>query len=246
MSRYTAAVAGVLGESHLKTIALVPAGATVLEVGPAGGYVTRALMEHGAAAVDCIELDPEDAAANDACRTMIVGSVEDEAVLAQVADGSYDVVLCGDVLEHLRDASVAVRALSAKLRSGGTLIASVPNVAHHELRLQLLRGRFDYTDIGPMDRTHLHFFTRKTLRELMEGAGLEVVAEDFTYKATAIERKIASVLAARGGGGAPAAPEPEAAPAAAPAGGLRSLVDAALYRAPGVLAYQLIIQARRP
>jgi len=244
VSRYTAAVAGVLGESHLKTIALVPEGATVLEVGPAGGYVTRALMDAGATAVDCIELDPEDAAANDACRTMIVGSVEDEAVLAQVPDGTYDAVMCGDVLEHLRDASVAVRALSAKLRPGGTLIASVPNVAHHELRLQLLRGRFDYTDIGPMDRTHLHFFTRKSLRELMEGAGLEVVAEDFTYKATAVERKIAAVLAARSGGGAPAA-EPAAEPAAPAGGGLRTLVDAALYRAPGMLAYQLIIQARR-
>lgn len=244
MSRYTAAVAGVLGESHLKTIALVPEGATVLEVGPAGGYVTRALVDGGAAAVDCIELDPEDAAANDACRTMIVGSVEDEAVPAQVPDGAYDVVLCGDVLEHLRDSLAAVRALSAKLRPGGTIIASVPNVAHHELRLQLLLGRFDYTDIGPMDRTHLHFFTRKSLRELMEDAGLEVVAEDFTYKATAVERKIAAVLAARGGG---AVPEPAgAAPAAAPAGGLRALVDAALYRAPGVLAYQLIIQARKP
>ncbi len=245
MSRYTAAVAGVLGESHLKTIALVEAGATVLEVGPAGGYVTRALIEQGAAAVDCIELDAEDAAAAaDACRTMIVGSVEDDATLAQIADEAYDVVLCGDVLEHLRDSLAAVRALSAKLKPGGVFIASVPNVAHHELRLALLRGRFDYTDIGPMDRTHLRFFTRRTLRELMQDAGLVVEREDSTYKATALERRIAGLLAARGGGDEAAATD---APAAAPAaGGLRSVVDAALQRAPGLLAYQLIVLARKP
>lgn len=247
MSRYTTAIteAGALGESHLKTIGLVPAGSVVLEVGPAGGYVTRALMERGARAVDCIELDPDDAAAAaGACRTMIVGSVEEPATLDQLDDGAYDAVICGDVLEHLRDSLGAVRALSAKLRPGGVFIASVPNVAHHELRLAHLRGRFDYTDIGPMDRTHLRFFTRKTLRALMEEAGLVVEAEDFTYKATAVERRIARLLASRGGPVGEAPTEP-----AGPAGGggpLRSLVDAALYRAPGLLAFQLVILARKP
>lgn len=248
MSRYTTAVteAGALGESHLKTIALVPPGSVVLEVGPAGGYVTRALVDRGAAAVDCIELDPDDAAAAAGfCRTMIVGSVEDDATLAEVEDEAYDAVICGDVLEHLRDSLSAVRALSAKLRPGGVFIASVPNVAHHELRLAHLRGRFDYTDIGPMDRTHLRFFTRKTLRSLMEEAGLVVEAEDFTYKATALERRIARLVAARGG--TPAG-EGGSEPAASDGGGgpLRSLVDAALYRAPGLLAFQLVVLARKP
>ena len=241
MSHYTQAVAqtGVLGESHLKLVALVPPGSVVLEIGPAGGYVTRALVEKGAT-VDCVELDAADAAAAaEACRTMVVGSVEDEDTLAQLEDGSYDVVLCGDVLEHLRDPDAVVRRLVAKLRPGGALIVSVPNVAHHELRLAHLRGRFDYADIGPMDRTHLRFFTRRTLRALIEQAGLVVEREDFTYKATALERRIARLLAR--GGEAPAE-----APAAPPSGGLRALVDAALYRAPGLLAYQLIVLARRP
>src|SRR5204862_350597 len=82
-------------------------------------------------------------------------------------------------------------------------------------------------DIGPMDRTHLRFFTRRTLRELVSEAGLVAEREDFTYKATALERRIAGLLA-RGD----AAPTDAAAP---PGGGLRTLVDAALQRAPGVL-----------
>lgn len=245
MSRYTEAVAqaGMLGESHFKTIDLVPAGSVVLEVGPAGGYVTRALLDKGVEAVDCIELDEQDAqAAAGFCREMVVGSVEEEATLARFADAAYDVVICGDVLEHLRDPRPVVRGLAAKLRPGGVLIASVPNVAHHELRLAHLRGRFDYEDIGPMDRTHLRFFTRRTLRELVEEAGLVAEREEFTYKATTLERRIAGLLAGRDRG----ADAPEVVAGPGPQGGLRALVDVALRRAPGLLAFQLIIAARKP
>jgi hypothetical protein len=50
----------------------------------------------------------------------------------------------------------------------------VPNVANLWVRLNLLFGRFEYTDRGICDRTHLRFFTRKTLIALAENAGLEI------------------------------------------------------------------------
>jgi hypothetical protein len=42
------------------------------------------------------------------------------------------------------------------------------------LRLALLQGRWTYTAAGLLDRTHLHFFTRTSLLQLLEGVGLAV------------------------------------------------------------------------
>ena len=65
-------------------------------------------------------------------------------------------------------------ALDRTLAPGGTVIVSVPNVAHLWVRLSLLAGRFDYADRGILDRTHLRFFTRGSLLALLTGAGLVV------------------------------------------------------------------------
>jgi hypothetical protein len=43
------------------------------------------------------------------------------------------------------------------------------------VRLALLQGRFEYSDIGLLDRTHLHFYTLETVRELLTKAGLAIV-----------------------------------------------------------------------
>ena len=83
-------------------------------------------------------------------------------------------MVLADVLEHLREPARALRDATDLLREGGRLVLSVPNVAHGALRLALLQGRWSYTETGLLDRTHLHFFTRTSLFELVEGAGLAV------------------------------------------------------------------------
>ena len=55
-------------------------------------------------------------------------------------------------------------------------IISVPNVANVWVRLQLLMGHFDYADRGILDRTHLRFFTRKTLIDLVKCTGLDIIS----------------------------------------------------------------------
>ena len=162
---------------------LVPPGSVVLDVGCASGYVARALLDRGAQAVDGIELDPVDAeAARAVCRTVVVGSVEDHATIERVADGAYDAIVLADVVEHLRHPEEALRALVPKLRSGGRIVLSVPNVAHWSVRLGLLRGRFRYEDVGLLDRTHLRFFTRETVLELLDDAGLRLEREELTFR----------------------------------------------------------------
>jgi SAM-dependent methyltransferase len=180
-SVYASAVAQQgLSEAHEKLLAAVPAGATVLEVGCASGYFTQALLERGAAAVDGIEVDPEDAArAEPHLRRLIVDSVESPAVTDELDDDAYDAIVCGDVLEHLRDPWDALAFLATLLRPGGIAAVSVPNVAHWTGRRALLRGRFPYAEHGLFDRTHLRFFTRAGARALVEGADLRVRTERF-------------------------------------------------------------------
>jgi glycosyltransferase involved in cell wall biosynthesis len=104
--------------------------------------------------------------------------------LADVAEGladcRFDDVLLADVLEHLSDPGRLLDDCRPYLRGTGRLIVSLPNVANLYIRLQLLRGRFDYTPRGILDATHLRFFTRETGRALLERHGYRVIQERST------------------------------------------------------------------
>jgi SAM-dependent methyltransferase len=89
--------------------------------------------------------------------------------------GAVDLVLLLDVLEHLVDPQKALARIMEMMTEDGTVIISLPNVAHLSVSLPLLlRGRFDYTDAGILDRTHLHFFYQETALNLARRAGLVV------------------------------------------------------------------------
>ena len=79
----------------------------------------------------------------------------------------YEVLLFGDTLEHLPDPAAVLRRLRTRLAPGGHLVLSIPNVANWAMRLGLLAGHFDYTDRGILDRTHLRFYTRRTLIQML-------------------------------------------------------------------------------
>lgn len=66
------------------------------------------------------------------------------------------------------------------LQPGGFVVISMPNVAHAFVRLSLLSGRFDYQERGILDRTHLRFFTRRTIHELVRDCGYRIVSEQVT------------------------------------------------------------------
>jgi SAM-dependent methyltransferase len=95
-----------------------------------------------------------------------------EATAVGIAPGTVDCLVYGDVLEHLRDPWTLLRRQAQWLRPGGIAIASIPNVQHWSVLLGLLRGKWEYTSHGLLDRTHLRFFTLEGIRELFVGAGL--------------------------------------------------------------------------
>ena len=169
-----------LSPAHRLLVAAVPAGARTLDVGCATGYLAAELAARGATVVG-VEADPAAAArAGAVYERVVAGDVEGAACRAELrALGPFDAVVCGDVLEHLRDPWDTLAFLATLLRPGGTAAVSVPNVAHWTGRRALLRGRFPYAEHGLFDRTHLRFFTRAGARALVEGAGLRVRTERF-------------------------------------------------------------------
>jgi 2-polyprenyl-3-methyl-5-hydroxy-6-metoxy-1,4-benzoquinol methylase len=86
----------------------------------------------------------------------------------------YDYIVFADVLEHLRDPAAVLRRCIPCLKESGKIIISVPNIANWIIRLSLLFGKFDYMDRGILDRTHLRFFTSRSLKQLMKEVSCEV------------------------------------------------------------------------
>lgn len=164
-----------VNDAHTMGILLCPPGSRVLDVGCAAGDVAAALGRRGCRVwgveIDAVAADR--AAAH--CQEVVVGDVETLDLTTRWSGLAFDVVLCLDVLEHLRDPVATLRRLVPLLAEGGRVVASIPNVAHGAIRLSLLAGRFTYVDCGLLDRTHLHFFDAASVDELFRDAGLTVV-----------------------------------------------------------------------
>jgi len=89
--------------------------------------------------------------------------------------GKPDLMLFLDVLEHLPDPMRVLLQLTSQLAPSGTIIVSLPNVAHLSIAIPLiLRGEFSYRDAGILDRTHLKFFVRESAVALVRDAGFRV------------------------------------------------------------------------
>ena len=148
----------------------------VLDVGCATGYTAKVLRGLGCE-VSGVEYDEAMAAqARPHLDRLEVGDVEQLDLVGLFGAGSFDAVVFGDVLEHLRDPVEVLRRCRPLLAAGGSVVASIPNVAHGSVRLALLHGRFDYTETGLLDRTHLRLFTRDAVLGLFADAGYVPVA----------------------------------------------------------------------
>lgn len=164
-----------------------PPGSRVLEFGCATGYMSRVLRVDRGCQVTGFEYSP--AAAQQAapfCELMGGRGIEDERCWAPLT-GPYDVAVFGDVLEHLRDAETVLRRTRELLATDGRLLVSLPNVAHHTVRWQLLRGHFDYTESGLLDDTHLHFCTRSSMLATLRHCGYRADELAFSVQPTRLD-----------------------------------------------------------
>lgn len=95
---------------------------------------------------------------------------------------SLDCVTCGDVLEHLYDPLPVLKKLKELLRPDGQILISLPNGQHHSVVDMLLRGEFQYVDMGLMDWTHVRFYTYASFVKLMLDAGFVPKLFDLTMQ----------------------------------------------------------------
>ena len=82
-----------------------------------------------------------------------------------LSKGLFDFIICADVLEHFKDPTQALEIISSKLKLSGEIVISIPNIAHLDIILNLLEGKFNYSDFGLLDNTHLRFFTKESFVE---------------------------------------------------------------------------------
>ncbi len=160
---------------HAAAIRMVGSGKRVLEVGCWSGHVTEHLV-HNDNTVVGVELDAG-AAALAARHTERIHVADLETTpLSHLEQGPFDVVMLCDVLEHMRRPTDLLDEACRLVAPGGRLVISVPNVAHVDVRAMLALGEWRYQDDGVLDRTHLRWFTRRSLHAMLTDAGLTAVS----------------------------------------------------------------------
>jgi len=162
------------GHVRPEVLALIPETARrVLDIGCGAGRLGEAIKQRQGANVSGIEFDARAAAAARQ-RLDQVWAGDVEQLDLKIPPGSFDAIVCADILEHLRDPVRLLRQSREWLAPGGSLIASIPNVRHHSVVRSLLQGNWTYESAGLLDRTHLRFFTRREIEKLFYRAGFAI------------------------------------------------------------------------
>ena len=137
----------------------------VLEIGCGEGYFRDNLsLEH-----EYWGVEPTAEIANRAMERLdkvLIGTYEE--VADHIPSGYFDLVICNDVIEHMTDHDQFLQAIKSKMKAGGCLVASIPNVRHIlNLFEVLVKKDWEYKNEGILDRTHFRFFTKKSLQRII-------------------------------------------------------------------------------
>lgn len=154
----------------------IPAGATsALDVGCGPGGFGPTLRAQLGETARIVGLEP-----TEAVESARRGHGYDEVVQGyfpsalEGRDDTFDLICFNDVLEHMIDPWTILRESAQWLSPGGCVLALIPSIQFAPVVWDLLRGRWNYTDTGTLDRTHVRFFTRSSMVEMFEQAGFQV------------------------------------------------------------------------
>jgi 2-polyprenyl-3-methyl-5-hydroxy-6-metoxy-1,4-benzoquinol methylase len=164
------------GYARHEMLPFVPAGAqAILEVGCSGGEFGKIVKARQPVEYWGIEPMAEPAAAaEDKLDRVLRGDIERDDI--SLPTDYFDCLVLNDVLEHLVDPWTVLRRLKCSLKPCGAVIASIPNMRHHDvIKELLLEADWQYVDAGVLDRTHLRFFTKTSAIRMFRDCGYEVI-----------------------------------------------------------------------
>jgi len=153
---------------------------SILEFGPAHGRMTKFLKENLNCNVTIVEIDEE--AGQEASKYATFSILGPEAgdiekfYWAEM-ENTFDYIIFADVLEHLRDPLSVLEATYPLLKDTGSILISIPNIGHNAVLIDLWNGKWNYRGTGILDDTHLKFFTRSSLKTMVESAGFAIKNE---------------------------------------------------------------------
>lgn len=173
----------------------IPAGVRkTLEFGCGAGAFSALLKKKFSMESWGVEID-HDAAKKAAQKLDEV--IEEDAMtsLAKIPDRYFDCALFFDVLEHLVDPYTLLVSVKQKLTEGAVVIASIPNIRYYRALSKLVvRGDWKYRDHGVLDKTHLRFFTKKSIARMFDQLGFDIVTLEGMHPTSSRTFRMLNVL----------------------------------------------------
>ncbi|MFZ3231123.1 MAG: rhamnan synthesis F family protein [Pseudobdellovibrio sp.] len=170
-------------ESLSKIVKKIPNNSVVLDIGCGPGTLGSYLVSEKQCIVDGVDYDAQAIAkCSDKYRKTAVRNLESDYLVGYFEPESYDIIVVADVIEHLVNPDILLNELKKLVKKNGSIIFSVPNVTHLALGFELLFGKFKYRNNGLLDNTHLRFYSKESLIDKLESAGLNISELDSVQK----------------------------------------------------------------
>lgn len=150
----------------------------VLDVGCSKGFIGQSLKDSNFEfyGVDCDKKDAE--IASKYYKNVKIMDLDKDKI--DYSDKKFDILIFADILEHLKNPKELIVNTKPLLKKNGLIIISTGNIANIYIRISLLFGNFSYAEKGILDKTHLKFFTLKTMKQFIKETGLKMLKEEFT------------------------------------------------------------------
>jgi len=179
VKQYDGILSNKFNSSDIKILDHIKPCSVILEFGPAYGKFTKYMKNNLNCKVFIVEIDKEafDSALQYA-EDGICGNIYDYLWLKKFNNISFDYIIYADVLEHLFNPEEVLLKSISLLKDNGSVLLSVPNIAHSSIIINLINNKFEYNDIGLLDRNHIRFFTYSSLIKMLDNCSLVPIIED--------------------------------------------------------------------
>ncbi|MHC4573005.1 MAG: class I SAM-dependent methyltransferase [Planctomycetota bacterium] len=165
-----------------------------LEFGCGAGKFSAMVKERFDAETWAVEVDKKaaDKASEKLHRVINADAIES---LCEIPDNHFDCIILFDVLEHLVDPYSLLRLVKTKLTKKGVIIASIPNARYYRTFVDLVvHGNWDYQDHGILDKTHLRFFTYKSIVKMFNQLDFEILELEGIHPTTSRTFKLLNII----------------------------------------------------